>query len=543
MRLTKLVIQNYKCFKNRFILELKDGLNIIVGDNEAGKSTILEAINLVLTGSIGGKPIKGEISQYLFNVESLRSYFENVAAGKGADLPSILIEAYMEGDELSFFEGDGNSHRQAACGLLLEIKFDEKFREEYSALLRQKNIKTLPVEYYDFSWRSFSRDGVTSRSIPLKCAFIDSSSTRYINGSDIYISRIVKELLTTEEIVGVAQAHRNMAQGFMADQAVSKINERISKAANITKKDVKLSAELFSKHAWENSLTTYLDEVPFHHVGKGEQCIVKTNLALSHNKTKQASAILIEEPENHLSHAKLNELVSAIDANSSGKQVIMTTHSSFVANKLGLENLILLNERVTLRLSSLQKGTQEFFKKIAGYDTLRLILCKKAILVEGDSDELIVQKAYLKKYGKLPIMDGVDVISVGTSFVRFLEIAKPLKKPTSVVTDNDGDVEALNRKYADYLGQEQEGIQICFDPVIDKGDLMIGESKFNYNTLEPKLLKANSLKLFNEILGTKCADENDLHKHMKAKKTDCALALFETDKEINFPEYVEKSIA
>ncbi len=27
---------------------------------------------------------------------------------------------------------------------------------------------------------------------------------------------------------------------------------------------------------------TYLDEIPFHFVGKGEQCIVKTELALSH---------------------------------------------------------------------------------------------------------------------------------------------------------------------------------------------------------------------------------------------------------------------
>ena len=334
MRLNKVIIENYKSFRSRFTLELKEGLNIIVGDNEAGKSTILEAINLALTGSIGGKPIKGEITQYLFNVDTIKAYIEDVQSGKGTNPPSILIELYLEGDDLSFFEGDGNCLKQAATGLRLEIKFDEKFRGEYSALLQQKNIKTLPVEYYDFSWNSFSRDGVTTRSIPLKCAFIDSASTKYVNGSDIYISRIVKELLTTEETVGLAQAHRNMAQGFMEDQAVSKINSRISEAANVTKKKVKLSAELLSKNAWENSLTTYLDDIPFHHVGKGEQCIIKTNLALSHKKAKEASLILLEEPENHLSHTKLNELVSAIEKNSSGKQLIVTTHSSFVANKL-----------------------------------------------------------------------------------------------------------------------------------------------------------------------------------------------------------------
>lgn len=53
----------------------------------------------------------------------------------------------------------------------------------------------------------------------------------------------------------------------------------------------------------------------------------------------------------------------------------------------------------------------DFFKKISGYDTLRLILCKKAILVEGDSDELVVQKAYKSKNNnRLPIEDQIDVI-------------------------------------------------------------------------------------------------------------------------------------
>lgn len=56
-----------------------------------------------------------------------------------------------------------------------------------------------------------------------------------------------------------------------------------------------------------------------------------------------------------------------------------------------------------------------------------MILCKKAILVEGDSDELVIQKAYMLQHnGRLPIHDQVDVISVGTSFLRFLEIAAKL---------------------------------------------------------------------------------------------------------------------
>jgi putative ATP-dependent endonuclease of the OLD family len=57
----------------------------------------------------------------------------------------------------------------------------------------------------------------------------------------------------------------------------------------------------------------------------------------------------------------------------------------------------------------------------------------------------------------LPIEDGIDVISVGTSFLRFLEIAEKINKPVAVITDNDGDVAALSKKYADYLGAQSQG--------------------------------------------------------------------------------------
>jgi predicted ATP-dependent endonuclease of OLD family len=40
------------------------------------------------------------------------------------------------------------------------------------------------------------------------------------------------------------------------------------------------------------------------------------------------------------------------------------------------------------------RAQKNILNKLPGYDTLRLILCNKAILVEGPSDELIVQKAY-----------------------------------------------------------------------------------------------------------------------------------------------------
>ena len=306
---------------------------------------------------------------------------------------------------------------------------------------------------------------------------------------------------------------------------------------------MKLSIDLSSKNAWENSFLTYVADVPFHHIGKGEQAIIKTKLALQHKKVKEANLILLEEPENHLSHSKLYQLIKGIESKCADKQIIISTHSSFVANKLGLDKLIILNDRKTTKLDSLKDSTQDFFRKIPGYDTLRLILCKKAILVEGDSDELIVQKAFMKKNaGKLPIENEIDVISVGTSFLRFLEIAEKITKPVAVVTDNDGDIDAIKEKYKDYLGDNAKSyIKISFDEVIDPNLGEIGGKAFNYNTLEPKMVKANGEDKIKKVLNTEKSGD-DLRIHMKTYKTDCALKIFNTGEDIVFPDYITNAI-
>jgi putative ATP-dependent endonuclease of OLD family len=545
MYIKNLIIENFKCFNGLFRLNLNEGVNILVGDNEAGKSTILEAIHLALTGILHGRYLKNELTQYIFNSDVVSTYITGLETkGIKAVPPQILIEIIMAGNDLAEFEGDGNKERIKQSGFGLKILFDDKYQEEYEKLVRNGGIKTLPIEYYQVQWSSFARDeGITPRSIPIKSALIDSASNRHQNGSDIYISRIIKEFLDEEEIVKISQSHRQMKEYFMAQSAIQTINEKIKKAAKITDKQIELSVELSSKNAWENSLMTYLDNIPFHYIGKGEQCIIKTKLALGHKKAKQANIILLEEPENHLSHSKLNQLIKDIQTEQAAKQVLISTHSSFVANKLGLENLILLHDQKTVRLNDLDPETQNFFQKLSGYDTLRLILCKKAILVEGDSDELIVQKAFILKNGVLPIEKGIDVISVGTSFLRFLEIAAMINKPVTVVTDNDGDPKALLKKYERYSGDNaKENINICYDEKVDKGDLKIGDKAFNYNTLEPKMLACNSLQLFNTLFETSYKDVNDMHRYMRSNKTECALALFDAQVSIQFPGYILEAI-
>ncbi|RGZ96163.1 ATP-dependent endonuclease [Ruminococcus bromii] len=544
MAIQKIKISNFKCFKGLFEIELNKGLNILVGNNETGKSTILEAMHIALTGLYGGRNIRNELSQYLFNKEVVDSYINSVNNGTALPPPFISIEIFFDGSINPEYEGNNNSDRAYCEGLKFEISFNEKYNSEYNTLISKKNMMSIPIEYYEASWTSFARQSVTIRSIPIKSAMIDSSNYRYQNGSDVYISRIVKDLLSPEEITAVSQAHRKMKDTFIDDASIKAINARISTEASIVDGTVSLTVDLGTKNAWESSLVTQLNEVPFGYIGKGAQCIMKTELALTHKSAQESQVILLEEPESHLSFSKLNQLIKAIEEKYDKKQIIISTHSSFVANKLGLENLLLLNDHKITKITEL--SSTDFFKKISGYDTLRLILCKKAILVEGDSDELVVQKAYMKQHNNhLPIENGVDVISVGTSFLRFLELAVALNLKVDVVTDNDGDISAIEKKYANYIKENKKNnIKICYDEVVDTGTLKISNKPYNYNTLEPKLLKANgnNLVLFNEILGSNFKTIEELQKYMKHHKTETALAVFETDKDVVFPDYIMEAV-
>ena len=544
MAIRKIKIENFKCFEGLFELELNNCLNILVGNNESGKSTILEAIHIALTGLYCGRPIRNELSQYLFNKNIVNSYIESVNNGAASAPPYIVIEVFFDKGINPEYLGNNNSEKDNCEGFKFEISFDEKYKEEYSALIAKREMKSLPIEYYDISWTTFARQGITTRSIPVKSAMIDSSNYRFQNGSDVYISRIVKDLLEPEDVIAVSQAHRKMKDTFIQDDSIKAINQRISNESSILDGTVSLTVDLGTKNAWENSLVTQLNDIPFGYIGKGAQCVMKTELALTHKTAKNAQIILLEEPENHLSFSKLNQLVKAIEEKYEDKQIIISTHSSFVANKLGLDNLILINDCKISRISNMISA--DFFKKIPGYDTLRLILCKKAILVEGDSDELVVQKAY-RDYNdnRLPIEDQIDVISVGTSFLRFLEIARELNLKVAVVTDNDSKIKALEKKYAEYLNEnKKDNISICYDTTIDDGPLNINGSKYNYNTLEPKLLKANNndIALFNSIFKTKFRTLEELQKYMTGHKTICALAIFDTDKEVKYPQYILEAI-
>lgn len=540
MAIEKVKINNFKCFKGCHEIILNQGLNIFVGNNGTGKSTILEAIHLALTGIIRGRHIKNELSQYLFNKEIVNEYIKSLKNGNGTELPKITIEIFYKNDTEVDSMGNKNSRNENCEGFTFEIAFDEAYKNEYEKLVKQNNINSLPIEYYEVKWETFARSYITPRNMVIKSAFIDSTQYRYTNYSDIYISNIIKNSLDDEQVIHVSQAHREMKKKFNDDESVKSINQSIAETETLFNQNIALTVDLCTQNAWENSFIIEVDNTPFSFIGKGMQSVIKTELAMRSAAEKNKNIVLIEEPENHLSYTNLNKLIKHIEDNYDNQQVIISTHNSFVANKLGLDKLNLLANNHTLKLTNLSTETFNYFKKLSYYDTLRMILSKKTILVEGPSDELIIQKAYKDKHGKLPIENQVDIISVGTSFLRFLEIAKILELKVVVATDNDGNTTGLDKKYKNY--KDMDNITICYDEAVSESEKNMKD--FNYDTLEPALFRANNknIEVFNNIFNKKFNNDNELLIYMINNKTECALAIFESDEILNYPNYINRAI-
>lgn len=549
MYIKKVKIQNFKCFKN-FELDLNKNINIIVGNNESGKSTLLEAIHLALTGVLDGKYLKNEINSYLFNMETTKEYIDSLNS-KFISPPMIIIELYFDDKNgKSELSGDGNIGNIDATGISFKILFNDDYKDEYAEFIKNPNISLIPIEFYKIEVCSFARERISYKNIPIKSILIDSSSNKLKNGSDMYLSYVINNSLTDEERIAIYNAHRKMKSAFVNDKNIENINNRMfNNKFNLSKKQIKLSVD-FLHNNWENTLMTYIEDIPFQYIGKGEQCYIKTNIALLQDKAKEASLILLEEPESHLSHSKLNSLLKNIEDNiynghAENKQIIISTHSSFVANKMSLNNIIIIDSKdKTIHFNNLTEDTFNFFKKAAGYDTLRLILSKKSVLVEGASDELIFQRAYRDKNNKLPIEDEIEVISVGTSFLRYLELSEKLSKKIIIITDNDGKPEKLKEKYKKYINNPN--IKICYErKVNNKSDFNLYDEDNdikNLDTLEPNLLKVNDVELFNKIFKTKLKDKKELLKYMLENKVECALKIFDYIDNIYYPNYIIEAV-
>lgn len=526
--IAKVKISGYRIFRE-FEFAPNQKLNLIVGGNESGKSTLLEAIVLALTGRVNGRRIAEEISPYSFNTDVVDEFVEKRREGKPAAFPEIRIELFLENrDELQQMCGAINSEipTKACPGVSMRILPNPDYAEELEKWANRPSA-ILPVEYYMDDWRDFADRKLSYRPKELVTAIIDSRTVRSSSGVDFHLREILGEHLEPSERAEISLAYRRV-KAQMSDEALKSVNERIStQNAPLHDREISLAMDQSPRTSWEGAITPQIDKIPFSMSGQGQQAAVKISLAMS-RQSDRANFVMVEEPENHLSHTSLTSLVSRM-ASLAGKQqqLFVTTHSSFVLNRLGLDSLLLVGANGASRIPELRPETVSYFRKLPGYDTLRMVLARKLVLVEGPSDEIVFSRVFSDLFGRQPMECGIDVLSMrGLSLARCLELCAVLDRPVAALRDNDGnDPDDLRASVEQWLSTERR-------------DLFVGETR-NGRTLEPQLISCNEEKNLRKIL--EITSNADLLTWMTREKTETALRIADSTLQLQPPGYMRRA--
>ena len=86
MCIERVIVKNYRTLAS-LNLHIRPQLNIIVGDNESGKTTLLEAINLALRCQINRRSATAELHPHLFNAACVEDYLAKLRCGASVAPP------------------------------------------------------------------------------------------------------------------------------------------------------------------------------------------------------------------------------------------------------------------------------------------------------------------------------------------------------------------------------------------------------------------------------------------------------------------------
>lgn len=421
--ITKIKLLNFKRFET-FEVAFDKEINLLIGDNEAGKSSILTAIDLVISGSRNKVETIG--LEYLFNSSVVENFLKSDK--NYAKLPKLEIELFLSENNI---ETDGriNSDKIDANGLKLTCKPNDEFSADIVKILKQDNC-LFPFEYYSIEFKTFADQTYSSYKKYLKHILIDNSQVN----SEYAMKEFVKDIYNSSVKSAIEKythqhEYRSHKEEFK-NKAFKEINERLG--------EYKFAIKSNSKSNLETDLTIFEGNISIDNKGKGRQCIIKTELALSRNDN-DLEIVLLEEPENHLSHSNMKKLIQKISS-SANKQIFIATHSDLISTRLDLRKSILLNSTTTkpLKLSNLPNDTAKFFIKAPDNNILEFILSKKVILLEGDAEYILMDALFKNETGEQIESSEIHIIAVdGITFKRYLDIALILNIKTAVITDND----------------------------------------------------------------------------------------------------------
>lgn len=412
-------------FKKFTILDVQfnEHMNILVGENEAGKSTILDAIKIVLNQQY--RNADKSILRDLFNTQMVAAF---KAKPSVRTLPRIYIEVELALDpqqkNASYFYGEIYGQRKQQVekfGIRFECKYDEELGAGMEQSIREGKV---PYEYYSLTWTTFANRQYQMIKRPLNFLVINTTS----NASVPSFNYFNRTLFTSR----YDDAMKAKAKNEFRDKLIEAFDNLGLPALSENQKfgvDSK-------KVVLETVLSIYEDSIALENRGSGMESLIKTKIAL--DRANRLDVILMEEPENHLSFSTLGKMLHQISYQQENSQIIVATHNNMIASRLNLNNVLWITEGGVKSLKGVESDVAEFFVRADDNAFLQLLLSKKVILVEGATEFLLLPMFYKQITDHTIEEDGISVISCnGISYKRYLEIAKATDKRIAVVTDND----------------------------------------------------------------------------------------------------------
>lgn len=174
---------------------------------------------------------------------------------------------------------------------------------------------------------------------------------------------------------------------------------------------------------------------------------------------------LVEELEAHLHPQAQMQVIEAFQKQKD-IQLILTTHSPNLASKLKLENLIICNNSNAFPMgdtyTKLGKDDYKFLEKFLDTTKANLFFAKGVILVEGWAEELLLP-SIAKAIGINLTEKGVSIINIGhTGFDHYAKIylrqAEPnMTIPVAVITDSD--IREYEKNGDDFVKRDTQTVQ------------------------------------------------------------------------------------
>jgi putative ATP-dependent endonuclease of OLD family len=463
MYLGKIQIENFRQFESVDLL-FQSGLNLLVGENDSGKSSIIDAIKFV-TGTHSNDWIK--LTKDDFYIDGTTRATELKIVCTFYDLNPDEAAAFLEwlsiSDEKYYLKLTLTGRRKEKSNSLSEVYYDVKAGEdEESGMISGEAKNKLKVTYLK----------------PLRDAEFELAPRK---GSRL------SQILAAYEIFQKQDSTRHPLEETMdkanlevTDYFENKEGKQVSDTINLNYlKEFSLSNNpLSSKFGIaQNDLGRILEKLELQGFSKTNE----SNLGLGSNNLLFIAAemlllkkdsgyvglklSLIEEIEAHLHPQSQLNLIDFLNkqSNTLGFQSIISSHSNSLASKVDLNNLILCKDSKAYSLrkgeTELSNGDYEFLRRFLDNTKANLFFANGVIIVEGDAENLIIPT--LAEYIEYPLHKyGVSVVNVGsTALLRYAKIfqrkgGEGIGIKVSCITDrdippkeaSDFSFEVLNRK-------------------------------------------------------------------------------------------------